>query len=254
MSQPIATRTNRQATPVTPGPSWKAPAVLAAGPTLFAIATVVLAEPASGGPTDGALGFIVLVVLKLAAVASLVVLAGRLGRAIAGNRRRIAATGTAWAGAALGLLGLVVANIEPFLAYGCRVWPGGDHLAEDVAAYETSRYTTTTIVAYEAVAMVAIAFAAAAAAGWFGNRSTVASGASACVTAFVGLLAYDLLAPWSFVVDYDFFQGDAVLGGVQGELIFLVVPWGDPAGAIALGVAGLSTAALLAFWTRTTAP
>jgi hypothetical protein len=85
--------------------------------------------------------------LKLVTVASLFVLAGRLGRAIAWNRWRIAATGMVWAGAALGLL-----------------------------------------------------------------------------------------------------------GAVQAEVIFLIGPWGDPAGAIAFGVAGLVTAALLAFWTGTTAP
>ena len=64
------------------------------------------------------------------------------------------------------------------------------------------------------------------------------------ITVPVVAVAYVATHPWSLVVDYDFFVGDAVFGGTIGELLYFMAPF-DPVGAVVLGASALTMAGLI---------
>lgn len=75
------------------------------------------------------------------------------------------------------------------------------------------------------------------------------AGAAVPLAAMTVLVGYSIVTPWAFVMDYDFFVGDSVLGGTLFELLFFPTP-ADPIGAMALGAAALSMGGLLLAWGR----
>lgn len=57
----------------------------------------------------------------------------------------------------------------------------------------------------------------------------------------------DVFAPWAFIVDYDFFVGDMVLGAMTGEFMFVVFPF-DNIATILFGVNTAASLLLIRYW------
>ena len=219
--------------------------LLMAAPLGYAIAAVIL-----GDDVEGSLPvFFGLIALKVMTAFSLVVLLGRLGSRLAARPQRVLSTTGVWSAVGLVFLAISTQAIDWITQFGCRVWPGSSHTPTGVDAFATPRYTETTVIAMEAIAIVLIAGATALAASFGRSHSTAARGITAAFATLFAVLAYDaVLAPWSAVWDFDFFTGDIVLGAIQYELVVMPMPWGDPLSAIALAVSAITTASLVAYW------
>ncbi len=136
-----------------------------------------------------------------------------------------------------------------------RLWP--TTLSSDgrntLAAYESlggfgPRWTTGQVVASELLAVVTLALASGLALRRCARDGAPRLAVGAVPVAVMAvLLIYRMAAPWSFRVDFDFFVGDAVLGGTMGELLFFPAPF-DPIGSLAIGLAAVSMGALIVVW------
>lgn len=82
---------------------------------------------------------------------------------------------------------------------------------------------------------------------WLLRSSPGVATATLMLTMWLTLLVYNAAAPLAFVMDFDFFLGDIVLGAAFVELSFFFAP-GDIVGSFAIGTAGLSVGALLWIW------
>ena len=58
---------------------------------------------------------------------------------------------------------------------------------------------------------------------------------------------YHTTHPWSLTHDYDFFLGDAVVGGATGEFVFLLLPF-DVVGAVVIAAAGVAMGGMILAW------
>ncbi len=99
----------------------------------------------------------------------------------------------------------------------------------------------------EVIAVVIIAAAAA----WLSKRSKAPVFTVSAATLLI-LCGYLLLAPWAFVLDYDTFVGDTMLGATFGEVLFLVTPF-DGFGALALSASALVMTSQILAWGGATA-
>lgn len=125
-----------------------------------------------------------------------------------------------------------------------RLWPGTEALASTQAdAKFDAAYTVNRIVASELVAVVIIAMLIGLTFRLRLKSPWTAAGLVPIV-AVLSLIGYSLMVPGGFIMDYDPFVGDVVLGGVLADLIIPVTPF-DPIGAMAIGIAGLSMGGLL---------
>ncbi len=125
---------------------------------------------------------------------------------------------------------------------GARLWPGD----ADPPGLDPIRpmldWTPTNIVAGEATvlavaAIVVVTLARRYARGWLWGPPLI----------FALIGCWQVVAPWSFRLDYDTFTGDLLLGDLFGEFLFFMGPF-SPVSAIALGLAAIvlviTTAAL----------
>ena len=105
----------------------------------------------------------------------------------------------------------------------------------------------TGVLTRESATIVLIALAS----GWALSKAARTKPYMAAVwvplAAMAVLCAYVFFTPWSFVVSFDWFIADAVLGSTFIELVFFMFP-GCPVGALAVGTATLTVGALLALW------
>ncbi len=146
----------------------------------------------------------------------------------------------------------LVAGLTPYAAAiaeasakpdASRLWPGTEALASTGAdAKFDAAFTVNRIVASEILAMIAIAIVVGLVFRAVRDVPIVAA-ALVPVSVVVSLIVYSLLVPGGFIMDYDPFIGDVVLGGVLSDLIIPVGPF-DPVGAMGIGIAGLTIGAM----------
>jgi len=136
-----------------------------------------------------------------------------------------------------------------------RLWPttlSSDGM-DTLGAYESlggfgPSWTTGQVIASELLAVVALALASGLALRRCAKDGAPRLAVGAVPVAVMAVLfVYRLAAPWSFRADFDFFVGDAVLGGTIGELLFFPAPF-DPIGSLAIGSAAVSMGALIVMW------
>jgi hypothetical protein len=133
-----------------------------------------------------------------------------------------------------------------------RLWPTSSsdsvriHL-DELGGFGDS-WTPTGIVARELIVVVVAAVVCGLTLRRCARPGIVAwAGAAIPVAAVTVLAGYAIVTPWAFILDYDFFVGDSVLGGTLFELLAFPAP-ADPIGAMAIGVAALSMGGLLLAW------
>lgn len=197
---------------------------------------------------------------KWLTVPSLPILLALLGLRVAERPTRWRVVAGAWVG--LGLASVLAAALalstfgDAIDLHACpRLWPGGEQpeaartVLSDVG-WEARGWSRSGVLVREMTATVAVALIAAVALRRCvdAGRAWVA-GAAVPVVVIGGLVAYQLLVPWSLVLDYDLFVGDALLGGATGELLFFPAPF-DPLASIAIGAAALAMGALILVWGR----
>ncbi len=196
---------------------------------------------------------------KLATVPALLLLIILLAERFAERPSRWRQATTTWAiiGVATVALGTIagsrIGRLTSDVTYA-RIWPGGTSEValrryqelEGLSGSGTS-WTVANVLSRELLAVVLIALVAGVALRLCSTWSPKGTAVVVPAVVLASLFLYGIAAPWSFIADYDFFVGDAVLGSVRFELLFFFVP-ADPLGGVALGVAALSMGGLLLAW------
>ena len=130
-----------------------------------------------------------------------------------------------------------------------RLWPGQDLTEGDAAIVEgfPFSYTTQSILVTELLTVVVLALLSAALIRWLATQIPALAAVVVPIAVFSTLVAYTLILRWPLVVDYDFFVGDAALGGTFAELLFPPLPF-DLVGGSSLGIAAATMGMFLALW------
>ncbi len=128
-----------------------------------------------------------------------------------------------------------------------RLWPNRGQEMPGLDIPLGPEWTVNAIAGRELVAVVLIAIITALSLRIIGPDRPGVAALWVPVIVYLAIATYELLTPWGFHIDFDFFISDAVLGSVIGELTFPVGPV-DLVSSIALGIASLSMGLLLWSW------
>jgi len=149
-------------------------------------------------------------------------------------------------------LALKISQASSNAAYW-RLWPTDEserariHLSSVDAGHFDDGWGVGQIVGRELVAVIVIALLSSLVLRVAAGLSPSIAAAVVPTTIFLLLAVYVAITPWAFVMDYDFFVGDSILGATFGDLLLLPVPM-DPVSGVALGVAATSMGGLLLAW------
>lgn len=130
-----------------------------------------------------------------------------------------------------------------------RLWPDQPVRESELEIVDGlgSRYTEFAVVTTEILIVFLIAIVSSLILRYAAIRIPWLAAAVVPVTVFGILVLYVALLDYPFIPDFDFFVGDAVLGGTFAELLFAPAPF-DMAGGAALGIAAATMGTFLAIW------
>jgi hypothetical protein len=198
---------------------------------------------------------------------SILILLDRLSLAIAADRRRAAVVAFVWV--SIGLASIAVATyasdyiqtaynddayrrIDPdnFVArIGIGEGTGRDELRilDNPEAFDN--YTWRQIIAREVAFTVLMAVAAAIAMRLASSRRPMLGALAVPLVLAVLLVIYvDVVAPWAYVLDYDVFVGDNILGSVAGSAFVFSPFLSDPVGGAVVFLYVVSIAVMVRCW------
>lgn len=195
-------------------------------------------------------------IFKIATVPSIPVLIYLLAERIAERPTRASLSAFIWAtlGSVLILVmsryGAVVSERVSNVA-SWRIWPGQPLSVSETEALDEigvlqNLPTVNEIVWREVIVVVLIALLVG---GAFRLCTAAPKAAVGLVpiTVFGSLVAYKATTPWAFIIDFDFFIGDMLLGAMLAELMFAFAPF-DPLGAIGLALASFTMSSMILAW------
>ena len=190
-------------------------------------------------------------VAQAAAIPCFPLLFWLLAERVSERPNRVAGAAVLWSSIGVTTVLGTVALIDEVLArsnrnYLWRLWPNRPQESglDDLLG---PGWTVDAIAGREMIAVVAIALLTAISLRIISTRRPKMAAVVLPVVIYCGLLIYELATPWGFMIDYDFFISDAVLGSVFGDLSYPVGPM-DLVSSIALGLAALSMGLLLWSW------
>ncbi len=195
-------------------------------------------------------------ITKWLTIPSLPILFILMAERIAERPQRWRATTVIWAAAGISMVGVVARRAESAseaissVAY-YRLWPtrvtGPIEVHLDNIGAPWNGWTPAEIVAREMVTVVILATITSLVLRRCATTEPMLAGIAAPAAVMTVLIIYRISTPWAFILDYDFFVGDTLIGATIGELLFFPAPF-DPVAGIGIGIAALSMGGLILSW------
>jgi hypothetical protein len=201
------------------------------------------------------------------------ILVALVARRVAARPARWLAVALVWAGTGLGAMVLVALNEDTIRRVANnneyhRITP--DDFREQICTPNTPEcfptldildnphifdaYGWERMILTEVLTLCLIAFAAALVLRLTAPASRHLAAAAVPMTIVAGLWLYcQFAAPWAFVIDWDTFVGDRILGTLSYEFALLIFVF-DPFGAMTLGAYALSMYLMTRWWPAPTQP